>query len=222
MDHIEQLDTETHWGAAEQELDELIIKSKEELPLDDQKEEGDQAKTGRPTSYKPEYAEQAEKLAQLGCTDGEISRFFNVSERTVNRWKLKYPEFCHSLKTGKHYADERVERALYQRAVGYDYVEEKIVTTKDADGKEKTHVVRLEKHQPGDVTAAIFWLKNRRPKQWRDSKHIDHSAMDGSRTPVPHVIELVTPNVSNKFVDDDEANANNDRPDYIDTTRYKI
>ena len=216
---MEQHDNKTDWNELEQQLDELILKSKKQIPPSEQYEDSIQTVTGRPTSYKPEYAKQAEKLAQFGHTDKELASFFSVSERTLNRWKLKYSEFCHSLKTGKHYADERVERALYQRAVGYDYLEEKIVTTKGAGGKEKTHVVRLEKHQPSDVTAAIFWLKNRRPKEWRDSKHIDHSAMDGSRTPVPHVIELVAPDVSNKFVEDGEANANDDRPDYINTTR---
>jgi hypothetical protein len=26
----------------------------------------------------------------------------------------------------------------------------------------------LTKHYPPDTTAAIFWLKNRRPSEWRD------------------------------------------------------
>ena len=46
---------------------------------------------GRPTLFKPEYVEQAEKLAVLGATDEEIGDFFGVSARTIYRWKLDHP-----------------------------------------------------------------------------------------------------------------------------------
>lgn len=36
------------------------------------------AKTGRPSSYKPEFARQAAKLAELGATDQEVADFFEV------------------------------------------------------------------------------------------------------------------------------------------------
>src|SRR5688572_9466832 len=81
---------------------------------------------GRPSSYKSEFAEQATKLALLGATDQEMADFFKVDGRTVHRWKHDHDEFCHALKAGKEAADDRVERSLYQRAIGYEQDEVKI------------------------------------------------------------------------------------------------
>lgn len=125
---------------------------------------------GRPSSYKPEYAKQATKLAQLGATDQEVADFFEVDVRTVHRWKHDHEDFCHSLKAGKEAADERVERSLYQRAVGYEQDEVKIFMP--ANSPEPVYAPYRAKVAP-DVTAAIFWLKNRRSKEWRDVRHID-------------------------------------------------
>ena len=56
------------------------------------------AAVGRPSKFKPEYVDQARKLAQLGATDREVAEFFNVSEQTPNTWKHVHPEFLESLK----------------------------------------------------------------------------------------------------------------------------
>lgn len=135
--------------------------------------------TGRPTEYQPEYAVQAEKLCLLGATDSEIAEFFNVSVRTIHRWKLEHEEFCHSIKSGKEKADERVERSLYQKATGYDYTEEQAIKIKVEQHKEEVEVVQVNKHAPADTTAAIFWLKNRRKDQWRDKQEHELTGKDG-------------------------------------------
>ncbi|MES1763769.1 hypothetical protein ACKWMU_12765, partial [Escherichia coli] len=54
----------------------------------------------RPTKYQEAYAEQARKLCLLGYTDAELADFFEVSESTINKWKLDYPEFSESIKKG--------------------------------------------------------------------------------------------------------------------------
>lgn len=135
---------------------------------------------GRPTEYEPEYAVQAEKLCLLGATDSEIAEFFNVSVRTIHRWKLEHEEFCHSIKSGKEKADERVERSLYQKATGYDYTEEQAIKIKVEQHKEEVEVVQVNKHAPADTTAAIFWLKNRRKDQWRDKQEHELTVKDGA------------------------------------------
>lgn len=124
---------------------------------------------GRPSSYKPEYAKQAEKLAMLGATDQEIADFFEVDVRTVHRWKHEHDEFCHSLKAGKDVVDDRVERSLYQKAIGYEQDEVKIFMPSGAENP--VYAPYRAKIAP-DTTAAIFWLKNRRSEQWRDTKLI--------------------------------------------------
>ena len=120
---------------------------------------------GRPTKYKPEYAKQAAKLCEAGFTDNELADFFEVDKATINRWKLTHPDFCASIKAGKSPADDRVERSLYQRAIGYEQEEVKIFMP--ANASEPVYAKFTAKYAP-DVTACIFWLKNRRPEQWRD------------------------------------------------------
>lgn len=53
----------------------------------------DKNKGGRPTKYKPEYAEQARKYCLLGATDAELAESFDVAEATINNWKLAHPKF---------------------------------------------------------------------------------------------------------------------------------
>jgi len=134
----------------------------------------------RPSKFKPEFVEQARKLANLGATDREIADFLEVDERTINRWKSDYPEFCQSLKVGKEAADDRVEQALYRRALGYSHDAIKIAV--NAQG-EVTQVPFVEHHAP-DTTAAIFWLKNRKPGEWRDVKAQELSGPGGEKLSV--------------------------------------
>lgn len=144
----------------------------------------------RPTKFKPEYVGQAEKLCRLGATDEEVADFFGVSVRTVYRWQGEHEAFCHALKAGKSEADERVERSLYHKAVGYTFDSEKVFQHQGV-------IVRAEtrEHVPPDTTAAIFWLKNRKPAEWRDRRELDHSSSDGSMTPKPSTIEIVAPSL---------------------------
>lgn len=118
---------------------------------------------GRPSSYKTEFAEQARKLCLLGATDADIANFFEVDVRTIYNWKLDHAEFLQALKRGKEQADELVEQRLFARATGYSQDAVKIF---QYEGKPVE--VEYVEHFPPDVTAAIFWLKNRRPEQWRD------------------------------------------------------
>jgi hypothetical protein len=96
---------------------------------------------------------------------------FGVSDATIDNWKAQQPQFLGSLKAGKEEADARVEQSFYRRAVGYSYKSEKIFCNKDG---EVTRVPIVE-HVPPDVTAQIFWLKNRDPKRWRDAWQIEAS-----------------------------------------------
>ena len=130
----------------------------------------EKAGRGRPTKYKPEFAKQAYKLCLLGATDKRIADFFEVTESTLNLWKQEHPEFSESLKAGKEEADAIVAQSLFHRATGYSHPDLDIKMYK---GK----VIRtdLVKHYPPDSTAAIFWLKNRQPRMWRDKQEVEHS-----------------------------------------------
>lgn len=127
------------------------------------------AKMGRPTEFKPEYCEQAAKLCALGATDYELANFFGVNTLTIYRWKNTREDFCKAVQVGKELADERVERALFSRAVGYTYESEKVFQFQG-------EVVRapIVEHVPPDPGAAFNWLKNRRPEVWRDKTEVSH------------------------------------------------
>lgn len=128
----------------------------------------------RPSKFKSEYVEQARKLCELGATDIELGDFFGVDRVTIWRWSQEHEEFCNALKAGKGSADERVERSLYARAIGYTHDAVKIF---NANGVPM--VVPYREHVAPDTTAAIFWLKNRRPDEWRDKQTQEHTGKDG-------------------------------------------
>lgn len=118
---------------------------------------------GRPSKFHQLDLKQVEMLAKKGWTDNEMSEFFQVDRATWYRWKNRHPEFCDALKHWKDSADEVVERSLFERATGYAHPEDKIFMH---EGEER--VVPTVKHYPPDSTAMIFWLKNRKPEEWRD------------------------------------------------------
>ncbi|MGP1148196.1 terminase, partial [Serratia sp. CY49633] len=126
------------------------------------------------TKYQEAYAEQARKLCLLGYTDAELADFFEVSEATINNWKLKHSKFLESIKKGKAIADGDVTDRLYQRAMGFvapdvdiRVIDNKIVETP------------LDKYYPPDTAAAIFWLKNRQKDKWRDKHDHEVTGKDG-------------------------------------------
>lgn len=121
---------------------------------------------GRPTLYKEEYVEQARKLAELGHTNSEIARFFGVGEQTFRTWLSRWPQLGASLVVGKEVADNRVERSLYMKAVGYHVQTEKVFCSEGRIVRAKT-----ETYFPPDTSAAIMWLKNRRG--WTDRAQIE-------------------------------------------------
>lgn len=143
---------------------------------------------GRPSNFKPEYVEAAQKIAKLGATDEEIADFFNVHVRTLYRWKNDHEVFRQALKAGKVEADERVERALYHRAIGYEQQSVKIFMP--AGAKEPVYADYVERIAP-DTTAAIFWLKNRKPDEWRDMSRHEHTGAGG--TPLQIITTTMTP-----------------------------
>jgi len=144
---------------------------------------------GRPSDYKPDYAKQVMKLAELGATDQEVADFFDIDVRTVYRWKHDHDDFCQALKIGKETADQRVERSLYQKAIGYEQDEVKIFMPAGAENP--VYAPFRAKVAP-DTTAAIFWLKNRKSGEWRDKREQEITGADGGPIQISR-IELVAP-----------------------------
>jgi hypothetical protein len=138
---------------------------------------------GRPPTYKKEYAAQAAKLCALGATDQDIADFYGVTTRTVCRWKITHPEFCHALTINKGDYDDHVERSLAMRAIGYSHPD---VDIRVVDGV----IVQtpITKYYPPDTKAALAWLYNRRKGQWTPVQNPDEAE------PKPIIINLINPN----------------------------
>ena len=122
---------------------------------------------------------QLESWARDGLTDEQIASNMGITRKTLAVWKTKYSDICDTLKRGKAVVDIQVENALLKRALGYSYDEvtrERVLDYDPSTGQvvdshmEITKTVKKEVQ--GDTTAQIFWLKNRRPEQWRDKRDV--------------------------------------------------
>ena len=116
-----------------------------------------------------------EGWARDGLTDIQIAKNIGIAVSTLNNWKNKYVELMESLKRGKEVIDRQVENALLKRALGYEYEEVKQIVEKDDKGKDRKRIEKTVKQVIPDTTAQIFWLKNRKPVEWRN-KHIELEA----------------------------------------------
>lgn len=122
----------------------------------------------RPSKYETDVKDKlflVECWARDGLTNLDIANKLGISHESFYKYQREYVEFSDALKKGKEVIDYEVENALLKRAFGYEYEE---VTYED--GKE---VKRVTKQVAPDTTAQIFWLKNRKPKEWRDRKDIE-------------------------------------------------
>ena len=100
----------------------------------------------------PENLKLLNGWARDGLTDEQIAEHIGISRTTLHRWKNYKVNDSYpireTLKSGKEVIDYAVESALLEKALN------------------------------GDVTAIIFWLKNRRPDKWRDKVNQNFSSDD--------------------------------------------
>lgn len=110
------------------------------------------------------------ELAEQGMTDQQIADRIGITNRTLQNWKNAQGDLFQSLKTSKILPDDRVELSLFDRALGYPYEE---VTLEPNAAGELVVTKLIRKQSLPDVTAQIFWLKNRRPDRWREKAETD-------------------------------------------------
>ncbi len=140
---------------------------------------------GRPSKYNPGiHTQLAYWMAKNGLTDRQMAEAMHISVRTLENWKVRHEEFVHSTKKGKEQVDVLVQGSLLQRALGYEYEEihRERVTVKSDSGEPTSRMVvvkKIKKHVHPEVVAQIFWLKNRRPEEWRDRKALEITGEGG-------------------------------------------
>lgn len=123
----------------------------------------------RPSKFNDDLVDRAFFLAQKGFTDAEIAKALGIAVDTIYDWRKNKPEFSEALKLGKDEADAKVERSLYEKATGYSHPDVHI-----SNFQGEITVTPITKHYPPDTTAGIFWMKNRRPAEWRDKQEVQH------------------------------------------------
>lgn len=110
--------------------------------------------------------------AMDGLTDEQIAENIGINRKTLYEWKNKYDLICNALKRGKVVFDSEAEQALHKAGVGY-FVEEVETYITETNGVQTKRIKKNKKWIPPNVTALIFWLKNREPEKWRDRKTQD-------------------------------------------------
>lgn len=124
---------------------------------------------GRPPKYTEWLTEeglaQITKWAEMGLIGKQLSHNMGISHSTFYEWQNQFTELSDAIKKGRLVKDYEVENSLLQRATGYQYEED---VYEQMPNGEMALVKRVLKSQAPDVTAQIFWLKNRQPTEWRD------------------------------------------------------
>jgi hypothetical protein len=125
-------------------------------------------KGGRPRrEITPRDVKTARLLAMGGATDDQIRQALQMGKATFIKWRSKYVEFRSAIKEGGEAVDDRVERILYELAIGFHLDTERTTVKKDAEGKiVETTIVRERHFIPPSFPAVSRWLANRKRKQW--------------------------------------------------------
>lgn len=130
-----------------------------------------------------------EGWARDGLTEEQIAKNCGVNVKTLWDWKSRFDPICNAIKKGKEIVDYEVENALLKRALGYE-VEETKEEDSDKDGYKS---ITTKRHIPADPTAAIFWLKNRRPDKWRDRRDGSGASQEEQAEAIEVFVKAVTP-----------------------------
>lgn len=126
--------------------------------------------------------------ASDGLTDKQIAEEkIGISERSFSRWKKADASIVSALKKGREPVERRVENALVKSALGERVtlrkpIKVRIEKQKAGEGKiveEHIEYAEEEVYIPPNITAIIYYLKNRRPDKWRDKpEQKDSTALD--------------------------------------------
>lgn len=115
---------------------------------------------------------QVECWTRDGLSDKQVAKNLGIAYSTFRKYRDEHSALSAALKKGKEIVDFEVENALYKRAVGYDYEEVKTLI-EEVDGKKKKKVEKTTKHVPADVSAGIFWLRNRKGHAWSNKEDLE-------------------------------------------------
>lgn len=127
-------------------------------------------KRGRKEKYKDSFVERARNCMKEGYTLQQLAKHLKIEYTTLFHYRRKYPEFDEAIEQGREMADEKIEQAVYNRALGMEITEEEIEM--DEEGNVLKRTIKKKMLAPDGATAR-WWLHNRKPEVWRDKKEIE-------------------------------------------------
>jgi hypothetical protein len=150
------------------------------------------------TNVAPRLTE-VEGWARNGVSDEDIAHNLGVAYSTFRKYKEANAALSAALARGKEVVDLEVEGALLKRCMGYNARVAKHYKIKtvdyDENGKktcerEELKEVYDEVHIPADTTAQMFWLANRKKKDWKYKPDEDKTGADDDQTGVVLLPEI--------------------------------
>jgi hypothetical protein len=120
-------------------------------------------------AYDPAINDQVRYLCARGFINNEIAKALGVGVSTLEGWIRNNEELREAMEKGKSEADDLVEQSLFKAATGYKIRDTYFTQYQGAIISEE-----YDKEVGPNVTAAIFWLKNRRRAQWADVHNVNH------------------------------------------------
>jgi len=146
---------------------------------------------GRPDKYNDEVRPKLDLIvgwARDGLTDELIAKNLGIGLSTLYKYKTLHIELVEALKKGKEVSDYEVENSLFKSANGYTY-DEITQENKFIEGEWQLVTTKIvTKNVQPNATSMIFWLKNRKPNQWRDRKEID--VPNGSKITIENTLPV--------------------------------
>lgn len=118
-----------------------------------------------------------EAWTRNGLTDEQLANNIGINVATLYTWKKKYGEINDALKRGKEVVDIEVENSLLKAAKGY-FVDEEKTYISEVNGVVTKRKEITKKYIAPNTTAQIFWLKNRKPIEWRDKVFSENYNVD--------------------------------------------
>ncbi|AIQ11331.1 helix-turn-helix domain-containing protein [Paenibacillus durus] len=129
----------------------------------------------RPSKYETHIVPRFNEIrdwCREGLTNEQMAEKLGIHPATWYEYANKYPTFNELINWSKSVAIDRVESSLFKLAMGYEYEEIKTIVEEDKNGKKKTRIEKVKRHQPPNPTAISFYLKNRAPNEWNDRREL--------------------------------------------------
>jgi hypothetical protein len=156
-------------------------------------------------TYSPSMVIWIERFGRLGrgLEVKDLAMLFDVPEKTIKQWMKEHIEFKLAIEESTEVSNRRVELALFNRAIGYDHRADRVTLIGN-----KLHVKPYTKHYPPDTAAAIFWLKNKDPENWKERVEFVPPPNTGFRLIVEDVDPVIDGDFTAELGVDDEAELN--------------